>query len=385
MIDIKSVLNELKINAVVVNVNEDEGYSNVDLQLQGKSKIKDLERHAVEIGLAVKQGKPVIKPLYESGLVRLEFIHKRKEILSYFDQSFKTPKGDTQCYIGDTVDNEPVFMNLCENPHLLVAGTTGSGKSTFFHTLIANMVNMKNSKIYLIDPKCIEFNAYKTFGNVEVIETYNNTLKLFKLLVKVMNHRYHVMRDGAVKSQLPYIFVLIDEFADLILQDSTKELYENLVMLAQKSRAAKIHLILGTQRPTVNFVNGTIKANFPARISFRVPSHIDSKVILDTIGAENLHGSGDGYLKDHRYPMLRFQSAFTTPEEVVANNSHLVTNKVTDSLLDSEVKESPILDFAQSAIKSKFVTSTVETVAKQLARSALRNGIKGILSSGKKF
>jgi S-DNA-T family DNA segregation ATPase FtsK/SpoIIIE len=125
-----------------------------------------------------------------------------------------------------------------------------------------------------------------------------------------------MIRNGCLASRLPYLVLIIDEFADLIMQDIGDEFYTKLCRLAQKCRAARISIVLSTQRPSVNIINGSIKANFPARISCRVASQIDSKVIIDAGGAENLLGKGDALIKDNFRYLERFQIAYTTANEV---------------------------------------------------------------------
>ena len=131
-----------------------------------------------------------------------------------------------------------------------------------------------------------------------------------------MEERYNLIRAGKDPKSMSYCTLIIDEFADLILQDENKLFHNKLCALAQKSRAAKIHIILSTQRPSTDVISGMIKANFPARIACKVSSHIDSKVILDVTGAENLSGKGDAFLKNSYNDLLRFQSAYSSPEEI---------------------------------------------------------------------
>jgi S-DNA-T family DNA segregation ATPase FtsK/SpoIIIE len=210
-------------------------------------------------------------------------------------------------------------MDLAQNPHMLIAGTTGSGKSTLVHTIIANIFNYNNVKLILSDPKNIEFSEYDSkikHSNLEVVYTYDETVAMLDDLLELMESRYRDIRAGLDPKSLHSVVFIIDEFADLIMQDSDGSFYNKLCRLAQKCRSSKIHLIISTQRPSVNIIDGTIKANFPSRIACRVASHIDSKVILDTIGAENLLGKGDALLKDNFRNLERFQVAYTSPQEV---------------------------------------------------------------------
>ena len=315
------ILSSYKIKAVCVDYKSIDNYFYYDVKLSASGKVKDLQKFSEEISLALKTPcKPSVKSIPDEGVVRLEFAGPRKTTLDLFSlfEKFEKADGEIPCLLGQTVDGTPIWMDLAANPHMIVAGTTGSGKSTLMHNLIANVLKNKNTKLFLVDPKNIEFSKYEACNNdnIEVRYTFNSTIELLDELIATMEHRYICMRNGAKASNFPSIVVMIDEFADLIMQDQDNSFYEKVCRLAQKSRAAKIHFIIGTQRPSVNIINGTIKANFPARIACRVASHVDSKVILDSAGAENLFGKGDALLKDNFRYLERFQIAFTTPEEV---------------------------------------------------------------------
>ena len=320
-----NILSSYKIKATCVAYRSVDNYFFYDVKLGSNGKVKDIQKFSEEISLALKTPcKPSIKSIPEEGIVRLEFAAPRKTALSLFEMFKSAPnkgEGDIPCLLGQTVDGDPIWMDLAANPHMIIAGTTGSGKSTLMHNLIANIVRNKNNKLFLIDPKNIEFSAYDKIesNNIEVRYTFSAALELLDELIATMEHRYICMRNGAKAANFPSIVVMIDEFADLIMQDHENQFYEKICRLAQKSRASKIHLIIGTQRPSVNIINGTIKANFPARIACRVASHVDSKVILDSAGAENLFGKGDALLRDNFRYLERFQVAYTTADEVCAS------------------------------------------------------------------
>jgi S-DNA-T family DNA segregation ATPase FtsK/SpoIIIE len=289
------------------------------VKLNAKSKVKDIERCSDEISLSLRaHSKPRIKPIYDSGLVRLEFSSPRQSPLNLLDyfSSEKMP-GDLSCLLGQSVDGERVWMDLAKNPHMIISGTTGSGKSVLLHNIIANLLNYNKTKIYLIDPKGSEFSNYENrFENIEVGYSYNEAIEALDCFIGSMECRYEYLRKNLDITKLPYAVLIIDEFSDLIMQDKDDLFYNKLCMLAQKCRAARISIILSTQRPSVNVINGTIKANFPARIACKTASQIDSKIVLDYSGAESLLGSGDALLKDNFRHLERFQVAYTTSKEV---------------------------------------------------------------------
>jgi S-DNA-T family DNA segregation ATPase FtsK/SpoIIIE len=314
------ILSSFNIKATCVNAKQFDNYFFFDLKLKPNAKVKDIQKYGDEISLALMTPcKPSVKILHEQGIVRLEFVTLRNKPLQLFDYFTNNgvPEGNLVCLLGQTVDGQKVWMDLAQNPHMIVAGSTGSGKSTMLHNIIANMLNYNNCIMHLVDPKNIEFSEYeKHIKNINVIYSYEETMSTIDSLLSTMESRYTMMRNGHPASEFPYILLMIDEFADLVMQDKDEQFYIKLCRLAQKCRAARISIILSTQRPSVNVINGAIKANFSARIACRVASHVDSKVVLDITGAENLLGKGDAILRDNSRHMERFQVAYTTATEV---------------------------------------------------------------------
>lgn len=315
-----NILNSFSIKAVCVDYQNIDNYFFYDLKLNPSAKVKEINRYIDEISLMLKAPcKPSMKILHNQGVVRLEFAVPRTEPLMLFDYftNINVPKGNLVCLLGQSVSGDQVWMDLAENPHMIVSGTTGSGKSTLLHNLIANLLNYNDVNLFLMDPKNIEFSEYEErLSKISIAYTYDESIKMLNQITELMNDRYDMIRGGLDPRNIPYAVVIIDEFADLILQDKDDEFYNSLCRLAQKCRAARISIVLATQRPSVNIINGTIKANFPARIACRVASHIDSKVIIDTKGAENLLGHGDALIKNNFKYLERFQVAYTTPTEI---------------------------------------------------------------------
>src|SRR5574338_244618 len=320
--DFNNILMSFNIKAICVNHQKLDNYFYYDLKLNPNARVKDIQKYSDEISLALKTtGKPSVKVLHEAGVVRLEFATPRNNALKLFDffVNKDIPKGEINCLLGEMVNGDKMWMDLAQNPHMIISGTTGSGKSTLLHNIIANLINYNNVDLFLIDPKQIEFAEYKQkMKQITVKSSYEDALTILKGAFDVMEFRYDLIRNGGDRTALKPMVIIIDEFADLIMQDKGDEFYNILCRLAQKCRAARIHLILSTQRPSVNIISGTIKANFPARIACRVASHVDSKVILDASGAENLLGRGDALVRDNLRFMERFQVAYTDASEVCA-------------------------------------------------------------------
>jgi len=316
------ILKSFKIKASCVNYEKNDNYAFYDLELLPSAKVLDVKRFVDEISMALKApGKPSLKVIHEKDLVRLEFVTKRTSQLNlfeYFAIDDDVPDGEVICLLGQDISGERVWMDLAKNPHMIIAGTTGSGKTTLVHNIIANILNYNKTFLFLIDPKGIEFVEYdKTnLKNVTVGYSYKDTLDTLDTMLSVMEFRYDLLKNGTPASYIPNIVLIIDEFADLIMQDVDNQFYTKLCRLAQKCRAAKISIVLSTQRPSVDIISGTIKANFPVRIACKVSSHVDSKVIIDAVGAEHLLGKGDALLRDHLRYLDRFQIAYTDATEV---------------------------------------------------------------------
>lgn len=231
--------------------------------------------------------------------------------------------------IGVNMHGYPVMKDLSKMPHLLVAGTTGSGKSVGLNSFILSLINKKTPdelRLVLIDPKRIEFSMYNNqkYLQMPVITDMSIASTCLSDLVTEMNHRYSVFEKEMVRNigeyhnkgkKMPYIVCVIDEFADLIMFDRSVE--KQVQMLAQKSRAAGIHLIIATQRPSVDVITGTLKANLPTRLSYKVSSPTDSMTILNTIGAEDLLGRGDSLLLEENGTLSRILGAYVADDVVM--------------------------------------------------------------------
>jgi S-DNA-T family DNA segregation ATPase FtsK/SpoIIIE len=236
--------------------------------------------------------------------------------------------------MGVRVDSQYLVCGLEDMPHLLVAGTTGSGKSVFTNTCILGMCSQRGPdelKLILVDPKHVEFAIYEGLPHLlaRPISDPQKAIAALSWAVQEMENRSEAFARAKVrnlasynekalpKNRFPNIVVVVDELADL-MYTAGKEVESLIVRLAQKARAAGIHLILATQRPSVDVITGLIKANVPARVAFAVPSQTDSRVIIDTGGAEKLLGKGDMLFYSTRYPRpLRLQASFITEESTL--------------------------------------------------------------------
>lgn len=313
------------------------------------SKIRNLEDD-IALSLAA-MGIRIIAPIPGKGTIGIEVPNLKPEIVPMKSilgsEKFQQTKYDLPFGIGKTIQNEPFIVDLAKLPHILMAGATGQGKSVGLNALITSLLYFKHPsevKFIMIDPKKVELTLFskierhflaKLPDSEEAIIT--DTRKVVRTLNSLnieMENRYDLLKDAQVRNIkeynvrfvarklnplhghrfLPYLIVIIDEYADLIMT-AGKEVEVPLTLLAQKARAIGIHLVIATQRPSVNIITGTIKANFPARMAFRVISKVDSRTILDHGGADQLIGRGDLLLSTGS-DLLRLQCAFVDTHEV---------------------------------------------------------------------
>lgn len=313
------------------------------------SKIKNLEDD-IALNLSAL-GIRIIAPIPGKGTIGIEVPNKKRQTVGIrevlMDERFKRAKMELPIALGKTIQNEVFVADLAKMPHLLIAGATGQGKSVGINVVLMSLLYKKHPsqvKLILIDPKKVELFPYARLENhflgflpdqVEpiVTETTKVVHTLNSLIIE-MESRYDLLKRAEVRNIteyndkfvarrlnpnkghrfLPYIVLIIDEFADLIMT-AGKEVELPIGRLAQLARAVGIHLIIATQRPSVNIITGVIKANFPARIAFKVASKVDSRTILDTGGSEQLTGRGDMLLSVGG-DIIRLQSAFVDTPEV---------------------------------------------------------------------
>ncbi len=312
------------------------------------SRIKNLEDD-IALSLAA-MGIRIIAPIPGKGTIGIEVPNQNPEIVSIKSlmatEKFKNSTFELPFVLGKTIANETFIADLAKMPHLLMAGATGQGKSVGLNTIITSLLYKKHPsqvKFVLIDPKKVELTLFNKLerhflaklpdAEESIITDTKKVIRTLNSLNIEMDSRYDLLRDAQVRNIkeynekffsrvlnpldghqfLPYIVIVIDEFADLIMT-AGREIETPLARLAQLARATGIHLIIATQRPSVNIITGTIKANFPARIAFRVISKIDSRTILDSSGADQLIGRGDMLLSTGS-DLIRLQCAFVdTPE-----------------------------------------------------------------------
>ena len=345
---------EFKINGSIVNVIKGPVVDTFELELGAGVKVSKLNSITEDLSLALS-GIPLRMnyPMRGRTTVGIEVPRKKREII-YLDKvlgskAFAKSPYDLPMVLGKDAFGETAVVDLAVMPHMLVAGATGAGKSVFINSVLVSLLakcKPNNLKLLLIDPKQLELALYSKLPHLmlPVITDSKKALLSLKWLCEEMERRYSLLKQFQVRniagfnrkwlsapdeekevisdifkqdknSELPFIVVIVDEFADLILTKAGKEIENSICRLAAKARAAGIHLIVATQRPSVDVITGLIKSNFPTRVSFRVTSPMDSRTILNAQGAEKLLGKGDMLYK-HGIETIRNHSAYVEEDEI---------------------------------------------------------------------
>lgn len=355
---LESKLSNFKIEAKVVKISSGPVITLYELKPAAGVKVSSIVNLEDDLAMAMKaRGIRIVAPIPGKGTVGIEIANRVRSLVSIKSiintEKFRSAKSKLTIALGKTITGEVYCADLGKMPHLLIAGATGAGKSVGINTIIASLLYRSDPsevKFVMIDPKKLELALYKRLvrhhliplrddgGNIveDVVTTPDNAKMILNMLVREMEIRYERLaqagvrdlkaynekveagkvknQDGIEHTKLEYIVAVIDELADLMMT-SGKEVEEPIARIAQMARAIGIHLILATQRPSVDVLTGVIKSNFPARISYQTASKIDSRTILDMGGAEKLLGGGDMLFLPPGQAPIRLQNAFISTEE----------------------------------------------------------------------
>ena len=370
---IENTMKNFGIDSKVVAINRGPVITSYELKPAPGIKLSRIVGLSDNIAMALASSDLRIEaPIPGKTVVGIEVPNKDKDSVALKEliesQEFKNSKSDIPLTLGKDVEGNILISGMEDMPHLLIAGATGSGKSVCINSIITSVIyksSPKDVKLMLIDPKVVELSVYNGIPHLLIDVVTNPKKAAFALnwAVDEMEKRYeafaenHVrdlkgynkkmMAEGKEDEKLPKILIIVDELADLMMVAS-KEIEEYIARLAQKARAAGMHLILATQRPSVDVITGTIKANVPSRIAFAVASSVDSRTILDMGGAEKLLGKGDMLFYPSKYPKpKRIQGAFISDGEVerlvdfVKSNNEIknkVESKIEQAIEDKKVK-----------------------------------------------
>ena len=349
------------------------------------SKVRSLED---DIALSLSAlGIRIIAPIPGKGTIGIEVPNAKPSIVSMESilnsKKFQESQMELPCAVGKTITNEVFMFDLAKAPHLLVAGATGQGKSVGLNAIVTSLLYKKHPaelKIVLVDPKKVEFSIYNPLINHflakvpdedadPIITDVTKVVRTLNSLCKLMDTRYDLLKEVGARNikeynkkfidrkipprgghgYMPYIVVIIDEFGDLILT-AGKEIELPIARIAQLARAVGIHMVIATQRPTTTIITGNIKANFPARIAFKVSAGIDSKTILDRTGAQQLIGKGDMLYLGGAEP-IRVQCAFVDTPEVERINEFIASQQSYNMPFELPEPDTPEADFGDGGDK----------------------------------
>ncbi len=344
---LQRVFADFGIKAKVVEAHVGPAVTQFELEVERGTRVSKITSMSREIGLALAAKDVRIEaPIRGKGTIGIEIPNPEIATVSLREMMELIPKKYSDIKLlaplGRDIMGTPRFFEIDKTPHMLVAGATGSGKSVCINNIIITLImrtTPEEVKLVLIDPKKVEFNVYEGIPHLDtpVVTDPKQASKALQTIVNEMDKRYETFKNTNTKSiktyneyiekklkknpdcgerKMPYIIVIIDELADLMVV-AAKEVEESIMRITQLARAAGIHLIVATQRPSTDVITGIIKANIPSRISFAVSSSIDSRTILDMTGAEKLLGKGDMLYKpiDDNTP-LRIQGSFVSDEEI---------------------------------------------------------------------
>jgi len=354
-------LGHFGVEAKIVGVVSGPHVSRYELRLAPGIKVKKVTELTNDLAYALASTDiRILAPIPGKQAVGVEVPNTRRRIVRLGDIYAGRPEKTSPlvAWLGKGIDGNPVWTDLAKMPHVLVAGTTGSGKSGCVNAILSSILmqaSPNDVRLVLVDPKQVELNHYENIPHLltPVVTSPRLAANVLSNLIGEMESRYGIMSEArarnlgelnrvrvkAGEAPLPHILCVIDELADLMMV-APAEVEDSIIRLAQKSRATGIHLVLATQRPSTDIITGTIKVNIPSRIAFAVSSQTDSRVILDQGGAESLLGQGDMLFRGAGSSKLqRVQGAFITEDEIARITSHWA--KQGEPEFEAELLETP--------------------------------------------
>ncbi|MCL1901500.1 MAG: FtsK/SpoIIIE domain-containing protein, partial [Firmicutes bacterium] len=363
--ELEKVLEDFKIFAKVVNITPSSSVTRYELQMPPGMPVARILNRADDIAMALSSvGDVRIEaPIPGKSLLGIEVPNKKRKIIVIKEvldtKEFFEAKSKMAFPLGRDINGNNYVVDIARMPHLLIAGATGSGKSVCLNSLIISLLyraGPEDLRIILIDPKRVEFNIYADIPHLlikSIINEQDKAISAFNWAIEEMERRFALFKkknakdidsyndriDKSAENKLARILIVVDELAELMSSKKAGEVEEKIQRLAQLSRAAGIHLVLATQRPSVDVITGLIKANMPSRIAFRVISQVDSRTIMDYAGAEKLLGDGDMIFTSANTPKpVRMQCPYISIEEMESVIEYVKSNN--DAYFDDDVFDS---------------------------------------------
>ena len=388
---LEETLKSFGVSIQVTEVSCGPSLTRYEAVLAPGTKVSKIQNLGEDIALALAATSVRIEaPIPGKSAVGFEIPNKKVSPVSFKEimasENVKDGKAPLTIGLGKDITGRSVATSLGEMPHLLIAGSTGSGKSVCLNTLICSLLfkyTPDELKFLLIDPKKVELTPYNDIPHLvaPVVTDPKRSAVALKWMVSEMESRYEQLANLGVKDiksyneivpkeeQLAYVVVIIDELADLMMA-APVDVETSICRIAQKARAAGIHLVVATQRPSVQVITGDIKSNIPRRIAFAVFSQIDARTILDVSGAEKLLGKGDMLFTQKGGKLLRVQGAYISEEEILSITEYLKNQGEPEYLEGSETIETAVLDEGEKAVE----TDTEDELLKDAAHLILETG-----------
>lgn len=400
---IEQTMEEFNIPAVVTDARRGPTFTRYELKLGPGYNIKKIANLQENLTMRLEvQSIRILAPIVGKNAFGIEIPNKLRDVVGLrsilASQQFMTADKGIRVALGKTLEGEPYVADLAAMPHLLVAGATGTGKSVFINQLIMSIIykySPEDVRLILIDPKKVELSVYQNLPNLLIKETVkeaSHATNLLNWLTKEMDDRYNFLakygavdidnynneiRDRNTEPKMFRIVLIVDEMADLMMK-GRGQVEEPIVRIAQLGRACGIHLILATQRPTVNVITGLIKGNILARVAFAVKTAMDSRIILDETGAESLLGKGD-LIYSFKEVSLRMQGSLVETEDIRKVCSYIKSNNEAsfDEQLADQIKaeQQSALDYTDDKQQQALPSSDKEQDFEQLLRRILRTFI----------
>ncbi|MDR3182576.1 MAG: DNA translocase FtsK 4TM domain-containing protein [Planctomycetaceae bacterium] len=383
-VQLKKKLAEFKIQAEVVDVQSGPVISQFEVKLAPGTRVRKIQQLEDDLAVAFRaENVRIVAPIPGKNTVGVELPNEHRQTVRLRDVIDLCPEAAEKfalpIYLGKDVSGQPMTADLAKMPHLLIAGRTGTGKSVCLNSIIVSLLMTRSPeqvRLLMIDPKMVEMSAYKKIPHLmhPVITDMKKAEAVLAWTVMKMEERYQLLASAGVKQlceynqlseddlrrrmdmidipdeqwaevpkSMPYIVVIADEMADLMMT-AAKDVESHIIRLAQKSRAVGIHLVLATQKPTVDVITGLIKSNLPARIAFGVASGMDSKVVLDRTGAERLLGNGDMlFMQPGTSNVVRGQGTYVSDKEIDSVNATIAVSEpdFVEELLDIDKEPAP--------------------------------------------
>ncbi|MBA4371859.1 MAG: cell division protein FtsK [Thermodesulfovibrio sp.] len=378
--NLKTKLADFDVQGTITRIDQGPVVTLYEFEPAPGIKINRVVSLADDLALALKAQSIRVSPIPGKATIGIEVPNKKRAIVSLRDilasEEFGKNQSKLTLALGKDISGSPIVADLARMPHLLVAGATGAGKSVSINSMVMSILykaTPREVKMLMIDPKLLELSIYENVPHLisPIITNPKSASEALRKMVFEMERRYRLLAEKGARNidgfnskaseeeRLPYIIVFIDELADLMFS-SSKEVEDSIARLAQMARAAGIHLIIATQRPSVDVITGLIKANFPARISFKVFSKIDSRTILDSQGAEQLLGKGDMLLLQPGERLVRVHGALVTETEIKSVTDFIAAQGRPDYTIFEEIPvEAPVSD-EQSAERDEMYYKAVE-------------------------